>query len=134
MFEDEVDLHQMCQWATTESIPKGKPGATFEAMSAGEFRLLTAALRTLHIDGHVAEGDIRQLLSQEAASRSSEPCAVPLVVREQADGDLCVMTDTLQVVVGVQISSRKRQTWSIASAWKVQTSFKQTQLQHQMKD
>jgi hypothetical protein len=135
----EHEVQQMCHWAAEMLTPKqskGKPvGLPFAGMGGADFRLLVEALRALHIDGYSEERDVKQLLS--LVSLSSDPLQLPLVVREQADGDLCVMTDTLEIIVEVETRSRKGRTWTIVIASKLRTSFKetlrQTKLQQQTK-
>jgi hypothetical protein len=142
----EPEVQEMCHWAAELSTPKkqssrkGRPaGLPFVGMDRAEFRLLAEALRALHIDGYSEERDVKQLLSLEAVSLSSELLHLPLVVREQEDGDLCVITDTLEMIVEVEKRSRRRKcrTWTIVIAFKLRTSFKetlrQTRLQQQTK-
>jgi hypothetical protein len=126
----EPEVQEMCHWAAELSTPKkqssrkGRPaGLPFVGMDRAEFRLLAEALRALHIDGYSEERDVKQLLSLEAVSLSSELLHLPLVVRmqEDGDGDLCVITDTLEMIVEVEKGS-----WTIVIAFKLRTSFKET--------
>jgi hypothetical protein len=117
---------EMCRWAEQSSSKSKSGGEPFKALGSDEFRLLAAALRTLHVDGHAVEGDVKQLLSQEAAIRGCQALTAPLVVRKHTDRYRCVLADTIEMIVEVKKGPHKRQTWTIVTVWKLRTSFTET--------